>query len=399
MGSIPLFLVRAATRVPGDRELLELRQERIRGTNKGMGRRNEGTLLGAIAVMLVAPTSAWAGAAVAPVRVVAAVPAESGLARDVTFVGTAGQLYVPAGDGRWKREALGGVAVPVRGAFRGPRGSIYVSGVRAPLYQWSNGSWQVRPVPNRGRIVAAGTTGLPALAVEAHLYMQKRKRWTRLASHKKRVTALWAGDRARVYVGDVDGAIWRYTKGSFAPVTVSLTPADAVHAFAGRAGSELYAITTQGALLAINATRATTLAGTGTLAGARAVVLGGSRAGIYAVVEVAAASPAPHAPGPTPARVPEPATPIPAPAQVPTVVLVKVEGNALTRVDDLPPLPAGERIGVLTGDAEGWVLAATTGGHIFMRSPEGAWTTGQVSGELPASAIRSFDEARPAHSP
>jgi hypothetical protein len=53
----------------------------------------------------------------------------------------------------------------------------------------------------------------------------------------------------------------------------------------------------------------------------------------------------------------------------------------------------------LTGDAEGWIVVATTSGHISMRSPQGVWTTGQVSGELPTSAIRSFDEARPARSP
>ncbi|HUH05215.1 MAG TPA: hypothetical protein VML75_24620, partial [Kofleriaceae bacterium] len=282
------------------------------------------------------------------------------------------------------REALGGVAVPVRDAFRSRRGSIYVSGVRAPFYRWSRGSWQVRPMPSRGRMIVAGsTTGVPALAIEAHLYVERGKGWARIASHRKRVTALWAGDPARVYLGDEDGALWRHDRGRFAPIAASLIPGDSVHGFAGRPGVDLYAVTAQGALLAIATTRATTLAGTGALAGARAIVLGGSRAGIYAVVEVPGASPAPA----------------PAPAPVPTLALVEIERSALTRVDDLPPLPPGDRIVVLTGDAEGWIVIATTSGHVALRSPQGAWTTGQVSGELPASATRSFDEARPARSP
>lgn len=339
-----------------------------------MARCSGGGALVAIAATLAATTgSARGGAAVAPVRVVAAVPAADGSARQLILVGAAGQLYLPTGDGVWKREALGGVAVPVRGALRGRSGSIYVTGVHAPFYRWSQGSWQVRPVPNRGRMVAASASGVPAMAVERHVYVQRGKRWTRLATHRKAVTSLWAGDQARVYVGDADGGIARYGKGGFATIQTThagLAPGDSVAAFAGRSGKDLYAVTAQGVLLAISATRATALAGADKLEGARALLLGGSSGGIFAVVEAGAKR-----------------------------MLAELRGNALTWVDDLPPIASGDHLAVLASDRDGWIVIVTTNGSVALRAPDGSWTTGQVSGELPASATRSFDQARPAHAP
>jgi hypothetical protein len=343
----------------------------------------------AISFAHAAPT--LAGSAVSPVRIVAAVPATSGSARDVTFVGGAGQLYAPAPGSVWKREALGGVAVAVKAAFRGRKGSIYVSGKLAPVYRWTAGGWQLRPLPNRGRIVPGGATGAPSLAIERHVYVQTASKWARLGSHTQPITALWASDPKRVYAADATGGLTRSAGAKFTPLRVALSPGDAIATLSGRPGKDLYALSTSGVVLAVTGNRATAVATVEF--GAQAVAIGASKAGVFAVMS-------PPAP-PATAAAPDPGAPpaAPTPPAAASYALVRIDGKSVARLDELPALPAADRWATVTADDAGWIVAASRAGSVAMRAPDGAWTLGRVSGELPAGATRSFDGSRPAPSP
>lgn len=314
-----------------------------------------------------------------PVDLVTALPSPSGKggAAAAVLVGRSGQLYLPApraagADPSWQRQTAGGISADLVSAVRSrlTPGDVLAAGHWAPPFRHSGATWRAQPLDNSGSAVLAGT-GLPALAVGRHIYILTQDRWRRRASTGRTVTALWASGKSWILVATADGALTRWDGRRFRPIATALADGDAIELLIGEAPAHVYGRAKSGAWLRIDR-------------GARAVAMTASPA-LVGFDE--------HAAGLGPGGALLLAGTVTAAAGSPTPVLVRSQGTQLQVWDHPGPLAAGDRFAVVWTDPKsGEVLVASRTGAVHLRGKTGTWSSGTVSGALPASS-------RPAMSP
>lgn len=287
-----------------------------------------------------------------PVDLIGAVPSAGDIP---AFVGSGGQIYGPTGEGSWRRDHLGGVATTLHTAVR-MGDDILGAGDSAPLYRLSEGVWSSEAIPARGQVVLADDGNALALAIANRVYVHDGDRWVKRARTHDPITALWAASKQRIYIATDSGLASARGK-TTRPIRC---PTDCTHVreLAGVAGHDLYAITTDGRILAVTASRAREVAGTGDLTGfspttAHAIGKRVLFAGVIARDDQNQG------------------------------VLVAAKGTSLATMATLGPLAAGDDPVAIAAMPEG-ILVATRGGQIFAVVGSQATLRGHIDDAPPA---------------
>jgi hypothetical protein len=121
----------------------------------------------------------------------------------LVLVGRAGQVYRPAGGGRWRRVAAGGVGPDLAGAAW--RGDVLLGlPARTPMFRFDGASWHSSRVGQNGKLLAgSGLTN--TLAIGRHLFGFRDGKWVRLAFAPEAVRAVWSGRKNELVVAGVGG--------------------------------------------------------------------------------------------------------------------------------------------------------------------------------------------------
>ncbi|MCA9675219.1 MAG: hypothetical protein KC464_09305, partial [Myxococcales bacterium] len=249
-----------------------------------------------------------------------------------------GQVYEPDGAGAWRRLAEGGVAGDVAGATLAD-GHLVVAGRAAPLYRRDHAIWYALRVGGSGR-TRLGTGPAPAVAVGKAVHVDVGGTWKRVGALPDNATALWAQSATAVWAATDDGLYKlrgkRFERAGAAPTAL--------------AGDRPYAIDAD-AIRDLTRGRTIPLRLDGEPVTATAAASHGGGA-LHVVVATGAGA----------------------------LVLARVDGKQLARVDDLPVAGAPVAMAV---DADGDVLIALADGTIALRRGD-AWTTTAVTDALPA---------------
>mgnify|MGYP001545213679 FL=1 len=330
-----------------------------------------GRVLGGFALILSALTPALGHADSFPPDVVGVLAGEGKAATELTFVGRSGQLYFADGE-TWKRQCVGGIASDVLGAVRSGK-VVFAVARRAPLFRNSSAGWRATPLGNRGSASYAADGAVVMASLGRHLYQLDGGSWKRFATAARRVTAMYAATKGRVYVATTRGRLRRFD-GKRATVIKNALPAnDYVIRLLGRPGSALFGLSKTGTVLTVGASQATSIGFEGPLAGFEVHALGyGPKKAILA------------------------AGTIPADDGSASPVLARLDKAGATLLETLEPLNAADRITVVHTAADGRLVVATFGGMVRIRATDGSWEVRQVSGEVPSLASATAPSHRPA---
>ncbi|HWM85241.1 MAG TPA: hypothetical protein VNO33_05370, partial [Kofleriaceae bacterium] len=278
----------------------------------------------------VVPQRALAGEpASSAVDVVAAIAPEPGSAvASAILVGSAGQLYHPAGPGRWQRRSGGGTSVDLRAAVRAaPRSDeVLAIGADTPLFRFRGGAWRAEPLSNRGPASLSATGPLPVLAVGRHIHALESGAWVRLASAASRASAAWAAGPKGLVVALADGALARFDGRRFSPLRSPLAAGDAVVILLGASPAAIYGRAESGAWIRIDRGGTAALSPAAELAGFEEHAAGLGPDGALWLAGTL--------PGANGAR---------------RAVLARADRNRLVTAGDVLPLTAGDRVAVLLG--------------------------------------------------
>jgi hypothetical protein len=289
---------------------------------------------------------------------------------EIRFVGKSGQVYEPAGDARWERKAGGGVASDLLGVVRGGGKALYAIASTAPIFEWDGSVWSAHPLPNRGTVALSRGGGVPAFSVNKHIYLLKGKTWERLVSAPRRVTAVWASSATRSYAVTTEGKLLRTNGKSWATMTHPMSGSDPITELIGAAGGEPVLRSRGGALARISGNGANRLVLPADLAGFEIHAAGSLGKGKLVLAGIAGAADARRS------------------------VLVSVDGGKLAISDELWPLDSGDRFSVIAAGHPGELTVATLRGKVKVRSKDGTWRDGAISGALPSA--KQFQSAAPA---
>jgi hypothetical protein len=327
-------------------------------------------LLALAAAALAAPS--LIAAETLPEVDVAGVVSGTGSDEGLWLFGRSGQVYVPGDeDGQWRRRELGGVATEVGAILRAGSGVLFAAGDSAPLFRRERGVWYAHPLPNRGR-ASVSQGGAAALGIGRHVYVLEADGWKRQGQAPDDIAALWARDSNHFVVATRTGGLYRSDGRRFEAIEQPLDDGDHITGLYGRSGGELYAIAASGAVLQVGAQRAREARFPAALEGARIDAAGYMPDGSPAIAMAVAAPAAEAGEGRVSA------------ASAERTALVVLRGGALTLVDWLPPLAAGDRIAAIGAHA-GAAIVASRRGVVAIRSGDG-WRDGHVSAALPADS-------------
>lgn len=279
-----------------------------------------------------------------------------------TLVGASGQVYGPQEPGTWTRTSLGGVAILVERAAMSPDGQLFVAGSQTPIYRFDQDTWHVQTLPNRGSVVMP-TSGAMALAIDRHVYAWNQGSWKRVAGAESRVVALWAESKDRMYAALRSGVLVRLSGGTWTSIRHPLARGDAISLIVGWPGKRIYAIARSGAVLALASGRARLVARAQTLAELEPQAATVQADGTLWVAGMA--------------RV--------ADSTEPAFVLARMQDSTLELVEPLSWIAPGDRVTLLLGDSSGAFLIATRRGLLRYREAHGAWKSGTMHTDLPAS--------------
>lgn len=295
-------------------------------------------------------------------------------ARQLTFVGRSGQLYLPRKDG-WQRERVGGIASDVIGIVRSG-GDIFAIPVRDPLFRLTADGWRAAPLGNEGTISFSADGAATIASIGRHLYKLDKGKWTRVASADRQVTAHYPVTPSRVYVATTRGRLRRFDGQRETVIKNPMATDDRVVQLVGRPGEAVYGRSSSGMVLVLGATEATPLTFDGELAGFQVQLLGvGPKKAVLATGAV---------PGPS--------------GGPPSVVLVELGPTGAKRIATLDPLAPGDRITVIHTAADGRLVLASFAGSVRIRTAEGTWETAQISGEVPRPVVGAAPGRGPARS-
>ncbi len=311
-------------------------------------------------------------------HLVAAVPGATDQVSDTVLVGRAGQLYHSDGQDLWRRTNAGGVAVDLVGAVRGPGSLVFAVSVRAPLFAHDGTSWRAESLPNRGS-AALSRGGRPTLAVGRHLYHLKGTRWRRTIAARQRILSVWATANKRAYVITAKGDLMRLRGSTWRLVRHPLPADDRARWLIGAGRTERYAISLEGTILRLGATRATVVARPS----------GITRLDVHAVASSRSTSPS--ARGVFVAAIATSATGSRA-------VLLRIVRGTLTVEAPLPALADDDRYAAMRVDSKGDLLVATRRGRIRLRRA-GRWEDARVELATLPSSPRRFVGVGPARTP
>ena len=289
----------------------------------------------------------------------------------ITLVGRSGQQYEPAGDLAWQRIGSGGVSVSVTRMFRGGNGKLYAAGNRAPLFAQEDGLWSGYSLARKGPS-AASSGSAPIIAMRRQLYELGATGWRALAITPAVVKHLWAASATRVFFADVDGQLWSGRGAGWQRIAITLAPGESIAEVHGLAGKLAVALTSKGRVFSLNK-RTARLVSTGSLGSELHVEALGVVGG-----RLLAAAQYPDKP----------------PSAEAKTVLLEVGQDALTQIEELWPLAAGDRFSILTEHA-GELLVATSKGQVRTKLADDRWKNVSLS-EKPLDPALRFPRSGPA---
>ncbi len=286
-----------------------------------------------------------------------------------TLVGKSGEMYEPTADMQWRRSGAGGVSTDVRALYRAG-GGLFAVGSRAPLFRKRAGLWSAFHLGNRGRS-AVSPTRMPMISVGRHIYELTGKSWTRVASAKGAVRALYASRAKQVYLVTTKDQLYVGYK-SWRLLPIKLPKGDKIRSIFGLPGKHTLALSAQNRLYLLQAK------------GARLLPLGPKFRGlrIHATGIIAGKLMLAGHIGSGPKR---------------KSILAEIGTQKLTAVSDLWPLEPGDRFALLYEDKDKRLMVASRQGQIRVQGKDGLWTNGALDVSPPAPP-GDFSQSGPARS-
>lgn len=306
--------------------------------------------------------------------VVAAVPGSKDDVGAAILVGRSGQLYKRVGENQWERDNVGGVAVDVLGLIKGKGRNLVAVGSYSPIFEFDGTVWSAKPLANRGRVRMSRGSKTNAFSVGRHVYVFKSGTPERLISARRTISALWASSANKIYVATVKGQLLRTNGQSWVTLTNPLPQDDPIQELYGAPGVDLYGRSKVGVIVRVSNSGATVVPAEGDLTNLDIHVSGTGPKGELLFAGTVGE------------------------AETRKAVLLQSKKAGLSIREPLWTLAGKDRFSVIIADSKDQLLVSSRRGSVRIRTKDGQWVEGKVSGKVPAGASRSFDSSTPARS-